>query len=495
MNKDERPPWFPLSRRDLMKGLGTGALTAGMVAGIPTQVPGWQGGSASRREAPSSGDVLDLLRWMVQVDTSNPPLDGKSWRETELNGALAGTLQREGISVQVIESAPGRGNLVARLKGDGRRKPLLLTTHVDVVGADPGGWSHPPFAAHTESDLLYGRGCLDNKGMAAALVAVVLRLAERKTPLARDVIFCLVADEESGGIQGMKFLTERHWEEIASEIALGEGDPPLLKDGRVAYIPIQCGEKKSWVVRLRAKGTPGHASTPIPDNSILLLAGAVARLGPYSTSLHIGELAREYLRRVANFEPPQSALAIREVAERGQEASAEALAAVARTNPVYNAVLRATVCPTLLQAGTRPNVIPGEAEATLNVRLLPDQKIEDVVAELRHLIASDHVDIDVVPRSSDDGPATPHDTPAFRVLEDVSSALWPKVVTVPYLAPAASDARYLRARGTMVYGVFPFPATYEEFMTIHGADERIRISSLRQGTEWLFNAVAKIAGA
>ncbi len=430
---------------------------------------------------------------MVRVNTQNPPADGRTWRETELNQALADCLAQRGVPARVIESVPGRGNLVARLKGDGRAQPLLLTTHIDVVGTQGQTWQHPPFDADSDGRFIYGRGTLDNKAMAAALFVVFWRLARQQKPLARDVILCLVCDEESGGGQGMRFLVDNHWSEIACEVALGEGDPPLLKDDRVTAIPIQCGEKKSYVVRLRAKGAGGHASTPLEDNSILLLARAVARLHPTATSLHVTPLAREYLRRMAEFEPAELAAAMREVAGRGEQAGTRTLDQVARANPVYNAVLRATICPTLLQAGTRANVIPPAAEATLNVRVLPDQRIEDVTEELRRLLAADRVAIEVEPRSSTDGPATPHDTPFFKVLETISSEVWPKIVSVPYLAPAASDARYLRAHGAMVYGVFPFPATEEEFLTIHAADERIRIPSLLQGTEWLYQAVVGIA--
>ncbi len=445
--------------------------------------------------APPADDVVDLLCWMVRIDTQNPPTDGKTWRETELNSALASLLNSRGVAAQVIESAPGRGSLVARLKGSGRRKPLLLTTHVDVVGAEASAWKHPPFAADADANFIYGRGTLDNKAMAAALVVVMLKLARSRTPLARDLILCLVADEEGGGRQGMQFLVDNHWDAIASEVALGEGDPPLLRDGRVVHIPIQCGEKKSYVVKLRARGTAGHASTPLADNSILLLSNAVSRLQPYVTSLHVTPLAREYLRRMVALEPAPLSDALRSVALQGAEAPAAALETVARASAVYNSLLRATVCPTLLQAGTRANVIPAEAESTLNIRLLPDQNIEDVLGELRRVIASDRVSLEAAPRSTADGPATSHETEYFRALEEVSSRLWPGLVTLPYMAPAASDARYLRARGVIVYGVFPFPATYEEFMTIHAADERVRIRSLREGTDWLHRVTLAIASA
>ncbi len=449
--------------------------------------------AAAAGAQPPVHDVVELLRWMVRIDTQNPPPDGQ-WRETEMNAALGNALAHEGIQARVIESAPGRGQLVARLKGNGSRPPLLLSTHIDVVGADARQWRHPPFSGHSDGEFIHGRGTLDNKAMAAALVHVFHRLAREKANRSRDLILCLVGDEESGGAQGMRFLLEKHWGEIDSQVALAEGDPPLLNGGgQVDYIPIQCAEKKSYTVRLRCRGTAGHASTPLADNPIVALARAVAPLHPFSTRVHTTDLAREYLRRMARFEPQDLARHLTDVASLGEAAHPDALDAVTRANPVYNALLRATVCPTILKAGTRSNVIPVEAECVINCRLLPDQQIESLIAELGELTGCDPGSFSADPPSPYDGPATPHDTPEFRALEEISTKLWPACATVPYMAPAASDARYLRSRGVSVYGVFPFPATRKEFEAIHAPDERIRIASLRQGTQWLYEVTTALS--
>lgn len=384
------------------------------------------------------------LRALIRIDTSNPP-----GRESEAVRYLAGVLDEEGIPYAVHESSPGRASLVARLKGDGSRRPILISSHIDVVGVDRSRWSVDPFAAVEKDGYVYGRGAIDNKGLTAVELAVLVDLKRRGLPLSRDVILVAEADEESGGVHGMRWLVENRWKEVACEYAINEGGRVELEGGRVRALQIQSGEKLYHDLRVTARGPSGHSSKPGPDGAVFRLARALARL---------------------HASPPRP-----------------------RATPLSRDPVADTVVPTLLSAGLRVNVIPAEAWANLNARLLPDTRLEDFLAWLRGVLGSE-VEV-AVSRLTEplERPYMPDDNELFSAFRKAASRLAPGAPVSRSLGAGATDLQHLRRKGVLAYGI-DLPMTAEDKSRMHGDDERLPEASLEWGARFLHATLAEVAG-
>ncbi|HLG43241.1 MAG TPA: M20/M25/M40 family metallo-hydrolase, partial [Planctomycetota bacterium] len=236
----------------------------------------------------------DLLKEMIRIDTINPPQDAskKNANETELCRRVQALLKKDGIESEILEPEPGRGSLIARLKGSGAKKPVLLMAHIDVVGVDRGKWTVDPVAAMEKDGIIYGRGAIDDKGMAAVITHVFRMLKRRGEKLSRDVILMLNADEESGGHQGAKWVVDRHFEKVDAEFVINEGGRIGLKDGKLTQVGVQCAEKVYNDVRLWMRGTSGHSSVPRPDNAIYNLSAALEKLKGFQTPLRVTDVAK-----------------------------------------------------------------------------------------------------------------------------------------------------------------------------------------------------------
>jgi len=438
--------------------------------------------------AAARDEVVRILTGFVRVDTSNPP-----GNETKGAEYLKGFLDREGIASEIFEKEPGRGNIVARLKGNGRKRPILLMGHIDVVGVEREKWTVEPFAGLVKDGYIYGRGSSDDKGMASACLEVFLLLHRLKTPLDRDVIFLAEAGEEGTSGVGIDFMVDQHWDKIECEYALNEGGMIYSVEGRVKYVGVATTEKVPRGFRLVARGTSGHGSVPRPDNAITHLAAAVAKVGNWQAPMRLNETTRAFFSRLAKISPADDAFLYTHLED---PANSEMIQEKLRAQYVtYNSMLRTSIVPTIIKGGFRSNVIPGDAEATLDVRAVPDEDISALAASLRKLINDPAVE--VIPPVNPGRPANPPsklETDMFRALEGSQAKLFPGVVTLPMMLTGATDSAQLRAKGVQAYGLGSVAGDRER-ASVHGNDERISIEGLGKFVEFIYWAVVDVAAS
>jgi acetylornithine deacetylase/succinyl-diaminopimelate desuccinylase-like protein len=433
-------------------------------------------------------NVTNLQRF-VQIDTTNPP-----GNESKAATFLKTILDREGIPAEIVEKVPGRGNLVARLKGNGKKKPLLLMGHTDVVGVEREKWTVEPFAGVIQGDYMYGRGVSDDKGMTMTCVQVMVLLKRAGVALDRDVILLAEAGEESSTGVGINFVIQQHWEKIACEFALNEGGGFRLENGEVKYLGVSPTEKVPRTLLLRAKGTSGHGSKPRLDNAIVHLAAAVAKVGTWQPPMRLNDTTREYFKRLATISPADKASWYNHIEDPAQ--SARIQETLRARDITRNSMLRTSISPNIIKGGFRGNVIPGDAEATLDVRALPDEDMEAFLSTLRAVIDDPAVEI-VKQGGEDERPVTspsPLDSELFRALERGQQRMFPKAITLPTMLTGATDSAQLRAKGVQCYGIGSV-ATEEDANRIHGNDERLSISGLRTFLEFLHSVVMDVAAA
>ncbi|HWQ03312.1 MAG TPA: M20/M25/M40 family metallo-hydrolase [Candidatus Nitrosotenuis sp.] len=430
-------------------------------------------------------DSIQWLADLIRIDTTNPP-------GNELAAAkyIAQVLEREGISAEVLESSKGRGIVIARLRAGAVPDPsraLLLLAHTDVVGVDRKKWTVDPFGGVVKDGFLYGRGALDMKGPLVAYMAAFVALKRAGTPLSRDVIFLAEADEEAGGDDGIEFAIRHHWEKIAAGHAINEGGHTLVKNGKVVYVGVQAAEKVPVNVNVIATGTAGHASIPRPDNAIVRLSNAVAKIAAYEPPAKLQTVTRRYFEQLAPLVDVETGKWMRalEQPDRFQRA----VLRLTEASPQWGAMLRNTISPTILEGGVRSNVIPSEARATLNIRLLPGELIADLLAELRKVVNDPNVRLEADPASRQQSPPSPVDGELFQTIERVAPKFFPGAAVLPLMSTWATDSAQLRLRNVQAFGLIPFPLTEEELARMHSDDERIPLDAFRKGIEFTFRVV------
>jgi len=431
-----------------------------------------------------SEETLRILTGLVQIDTSNPPGD-----EIKAARYIKEILDREGIASEIVESAPGRASLIARLKGSGARKPLMLMGHIDVVGVERSKWTVDPFAATVKDGYLYGRGSSDDKAMDAANLAVFLELHRNKTPLDRDVILLAEAGEEGTSQYGIDYLVARHWDKIASEYALNEGGIFHVAGGKVQYAGVETTEKVPRGLRLVAHGTSGHGSMPRLDNAVTHLGAAVGKVGAWQAPMRLNETTREFFARLATISPPEEASLYTHLEDPAVQAKLRA------TSILYNSMLRTSVVPTIIKGGFRENVIPAEAEATLDVRALPDEDVDRLLATLSGLIDDPAVQVSRLTEGQQRPLAPPSSihNEMFAALQRAQKRVFPEAITLPLMQTGATDGAQLRAKGVQVYGI-GVPMDDEDLHRIHGNDERVSVEALGRFTDYLYAVVTDVAG-
>jgi acetylornithine deacetylase/succinyl-diaminopimelate desuccinylase-like protein len=433
----------------------------------------------------AQAEAVKFLGELVKIDTSNPP--GNEMRAAEY---IKGVLAAQGITAQVFESAPGRGNVVARLKGTGRKKPLLLMGHIDVVGVERARWTVDPFAATIKDGYLYGRGAIDDKAMDAANLEVFLMLHRMKLPLDRDVILLAEAGEEGTTQFGVDFMVEKHWDEIACEYAFNEGGDIVEENGKVQYVAVSTTQKVPRGFSLIAKGTSGHGSAPRVDNAIAHLAAAVDKVARWEAPMRLNETTRRFFQQMAKISPPDKAQLYAHVDD------AAAQQKLHQTEPAYYSMLRTSLVPTIIKGGFRSNVIPAEAEARFDVRALPDENMDALKADLTKLLNDPAITF-VDAENVNQRPATPPsglDTDAFHALEHAQQKVFPGVPTIPIMQVGATDSAQLRAKGVQAYDLGTVMSS-DDRNRIHGNDERIQIAGFGKFVQFLYTATVEIAGA
>lgn len=432
---------------------------------------------------PQTPQTTRLLQDLLRFDSTNPP-----GNETPCIDFIARTLASEGIDSTVIESAPGRGNLVARLKGDGSLPPILLFGHVDVVPAEADKWQRPPFSGDLHDGIIWGRGATDMKHMVAMEMMTLMQLKREGAALKRDVIFMANADEETGGLMGAGFMVQNHPHLIRAEYALTEGGASSIElEGRSFFV-CSTGEKGSARFTLRGRGRPGHASQPHMDNAILPLAIALQRIIETPLPLHLTRTTRAHVEALASGVSSGTAEMLRALLDA--ETHADAMAELPLAEPVkrrLNAIFRNTATPTILQAGSKINVIPAEALAQVDCRILPGATPESIAAEVRAVVG-DKVEIEF--GRFNPGQESDPASPLFETIKQCVSARVPGSIVVPGLIAGGTDARHVNKLGIKTYGFIP--ARYEgPSMTglAHAHDERISVANLMFGTQVIYDVV------
>lgn len=433
-----------------------------------------------------SAEAMKFLSALVKIDTSNPPGD-----EIKAADYIKSILDKEGIASEIFESAPGRANLVARLKGNGSKKPLLLMGHLDVVGVERDKWTIDPFAAITKDGYLYGRGSSDDKAMDAANLEIFLQLHRSRIPLDRDVILLAEAGEEGTSQFGINFMVAQHWDKIDCEYALNEGGEFEMVDGKLQYAGIATTEKVPRGMVLIAHGSSGHASIPRPDNAIEHLGAALAKLLTWQPPMRLNETTREYFARLAKISSAEDAYLYTHLEDPAVQEK------IRTTRLAQNSMLRTSIVPTIIKGGFRLNVIPADAQATLDVRALPDENIEQLMETLSQVIADPQIEVKRASNLQPDRPAGPPSSihnDMFTALERAQSKLFPGAVTLPIMLPGATDSAQLRAKGVQAYGI-GVPRTDDDSSRVHGNDERVSIDGMVKFVDYLYDVVMDVAAS
>ena len=428
--------------------------------------------------------VARYLPELIRLDTTNPP-----GNETRVARYLKQVADREGIPAELLGDDPERLNFVARLRGNGKQRPLLLIAHSDVVPADRSQWSVDPLAGIEKNGYVYGRGAEDDKQLLAAELAVMVDLQRRKVVLDRDIILLSESDEESGSL-GATWMVQHAWAKIDAEFALNEYSYILPMPSGVPVFQIQTAEKVPTRFIMTARGTAGHGSLPRDDNPVEHLARAIYRLSQADQPVRLNATTRTYLNAIGKL--PDYAWVAPMVAKLDDPATASRTAGeIRKRDPEIHAMLRTTVSATMLNAGTKINVIPNTAEAQLDARRLPTETREEVFERFRKIIDDPAVTIEATSSQQPSTEPSSLTSPLYLVMEKVFHATAPNALVVPFLMRGTTDGAYLRAKGMAVYGVPLFRKDGD--LRMHGNDERLSLDNLRSGTDLLCKIVIEVA--
>ncbi|MEQ1945703.1 MAG: M20/M25/M40 family metallo-hydrolase [Bryobacteraceae bacterium] len=424
---------------------------------------------------------------LVRLDTSNPP--GNESRVAEYLKAEA---DANGIPNELLGADPKRLNFVARLKGSGKYRPLLLMAHTDVVPADRSQWSVDPFSGEFRNGFIYGRGVWDDKGLLAAQLAVIVEIKRRNIRLDRDIILLAEADEEDNAT-GIQWMLQRYPGKIDAEFALGEGGSIIESKDSTKIFRIQINQKVPVRLLLSARGTAGHGAIPRADNPIIRISRAVVKLTEADQPARLGMTMRRYLRELAKLPDYSWLVPIMPRLENPTTLQAAANQIRAHDNEL-DSLLRTTISPTVVRAGGKNNVIPNAAEALVDVHRLPGESPEEVMDRIRQIISDPAIEVSIAPGTQSPGAdPSPLGTTLYRAMERAIDHAHPHDVAVPYIGRVGTDAAYLRARGIPVYGA-PIFIRDPESNRGHTNDERITPKNLNEGAGLLWQVVLETAG-
>lgn len=435
-------------------------------------------------------EAVQHLVELVQINTTNPP-----GNESLVVEYLQAELTAEGIQSEVFALEESRGNLVARISGNGSKRPLLIMGHTDVVGVQPEKWYADPFSGNREDGFIYGRGTLDDKDNLAAGLMIVKLLKRYGVELDRDIILLAEAGEEGTPEVGINFMVEQHYDKIAAEYALAEGGQSVIRDKKVSTVGIETTEKMPRRVTLVARGTPGHGSKPILDNAVTILANAIAKAGAWETEVRLNDTTRTYFRRMAEISAPEDAWRYLNVENEDEKEAIQRH--FLETFPYHYSISRTSVVPTVIDAGFRRNVIPSEAKAIIDIRMLPDENVKEFYAKLAQVIDDPRVEIIPEPIYRPAAPPSDIDNEMFQVLEDVALRMYPDATVLPIMQTGATDMAQVRAKGVQAYGIGP-ARSIEEINSgfgAHGDNERIEEEAFISLVQYMWNVVIEISAS
>jgi acetylornithine deacetylase/succinyl-diaminopimelate desuccinylase-like protein len=440
--------------------------------------------------APSEALARAILKQLVEINTTDSV--GSTTVAAE---AVAARLTAAGFpaaDVQILGPNPRKGNLVARFRGSGARRPLLLLAHLDVVEARREDWSVDPFRLLEKDGFYYGRGTTDDKGMAAQLVANLIRLKQDGFHPDRDLILALTADEEGGDFNGAAWLLEHHRPLIDAEVAINEGGSGVSKNGKYLVNEVQAAEKVYQDFRLEVHNAGGHSSLPVKDNAIGHLAAGLSRLVAYDFPVRLNEITRKYFERSsAEQDDPQIRADMRAIAAPSPDHAT--IARLAAASAYYNAMMRTTCVPTRLEGGHANNALPQLAAAIVNCRLLPDDSAAAVRQTLINVLADPQISVTVVGQANPSRPATLMPE-VINAVESLTRSMFPGVIVVPVMSTGATDGLYFRNAGIPTFGI---DATFGDIDDVraHGRDERVGVKQFHEGLEFQYRLIRMLATA
>ena len=483
-----------MGRFGVLLGLAVGIL-CGTLWGAEARPLGGEspaGMTSSRLSPEHLQHYSDLaVTWMqeyLRIDTTNPP--GNEMRAVAFFKKI---LDQEGIENRAFEYAPGRGDLWARLPhtAGAAKRPIILLNHMDVVTSDPSHWRVPPFSGEIREGYIWGRGAQDMKDEGLAQLVVMVMLKREKVALDRDVIFLAVSDEEVDDTGTDWFIDHQRDLLGNAEFLINEGGENLLENGKVAYVGVDVGEKTTYWLHVVARGRPGHGSRPNAESAPNRLVRALNRILAYRTPLRVLPVVDEFLRDMAPYEPPDRAAYYRNIRKAIEDKKFQD---EVEKDESLNFLLRDTISLTMLGGSEQTNVIPPEAWANLDVRILPGGDPKAVLEAVRRVVNDPNVTVEPLNAEFRVANYSGTDNALFAAIRQVSGEYFPGTPVVPHITSGYTENQRYRPLGMVAYGFNPYTATDEEGNTEHGNDERIRVEEVRRGPRILFDVVAAVAG-
>lgn len=464
-----------------MKALFTAALTTFAVSVL----------SAAQLDAQSLARTKwdsvahSVFKELIEINTSE-----SSGSTAQAAKAMAARLKTAGFpdsDVVVVENAPRKGNLIARLRGkDASKKPLLLLSHLDVVEAKPEDWTLPPYTFIEKDSTFYGRGVADDKDDGAMHLTILMRLKAEGYVPDRDIVVAMTADEEGGPANGVAWLLEHRPELLRAEYAFNEGGGGRVREGKYLSHDIQASEKKFQTFILEATNPGGHSSVPVKDNAITQLASALVKVGAFDFPVHLNDITRTYFDRSANITPGAMGKAMAALVKNPRDVAA---IATLSADPRFNSQMRTTCVATMLEGGHARNALPQRARGYVNCRILPDESPDSIQKTLVRVVGDAKVTISAEGTATN-SPPSPLTPDLFNEIERITKEMWPGTPVIPTMSTGATDGLYLRNAGTPVYGVsgFFYPETFA-----HGMNERIPQKAFYDGLEFMYRLVKSVA--
>lgn len=449
--------------------------------------------AAAAELKPEQRALFDIYKELVEINTTDSVGDNTQAARAMAARLVAAGFPEEDVRVLVHPGNAKKGNLVARLRGGGKQKPILLVAHLDVVEANKEDWSPEldPFKLIERDGYYYGRGSSDDKAMAAIFVANLVRYEQEGLKPRRDIILALTSDEEGGDYNGVAWLADEHRDLIEAEFGLNEGGGGRERDGKKLFNAVQATEKLYRDFDLEITNKGGHSSVPTPDNAIYRLAAALDRLSKFNFPVDLNEVTHAFFERTAALEGGGVGAAMKAVVESNGK-DADAASKLAQT-PAYNSMLRTTCVATMLQAGHARNALPQKATANVNCRILPQESVADVQRTLVRVFADDQIKVTL--RSTAGAPAapvSPLDAKVMEPIEQLTGLKWKAVPVIPIMGTGATDSAYLRAKGIPMYGVSGLFGDIAD-VRAHGRDERVGVAQFYESQDFLYRLVKSYA--
>ncbi|HEV3061022.1 MAG TPA: M20/M25/M40 family metallo-hydrolase [Vicinamibacterales bacterium] len=433
-------------------------------------------------------ETLRHYQALVRLDTTT--------KERAAAEYVKRVLDDNGVPAQLLALEPDHPNVVARLKGSGRKRPLLVMGHMDTVSVDAAKWHFPPFSATRDGGYVYGRGTIDDKDNLTAGLMTMLLLKRHNVPLDRDVIFLAESGEEGNSRVGIGFMVAQHFADIDAEYCLAEGGDVIREHGEVKYAEVETTEKIPRGIELVARGISGHGSVPLKSNAVVHLAAAVGRVGEWRPDIKLNETTGTYFRRLATVAPPEQAKIYRDVLSPDPKVARAADDWLFENEPRHSSMLRTSVSPNIIQGGYRSNIIPSEAKATLDVRMVPDEDRDGFLEQVRRIVNDPAIDVHFTNAGGRPSvEAARLDSEVFRTLEATVTKIY-NAITLPSMSTGATDMAQMRAKGAQCFGIGSAVDVEDQAKGFaqHSDQERLLESELYRFVRFNWEVVTEIAG-